>query len=280
MNLGLYNSMPDDKWLKKKYKCVFNKELNLDNPSTFNEKLQWLKLHDRKPIYSSMVDKYEAKNYVSNIIGEEYIIPTLGVWENVDDIDFSLLPERFVLKCTHNSGVGLCICKDKNKLDVKKAKKGLNKGLKQNYYLSGREWPYKNVKPRIIAEKYLEDKTGSLIDYKFFCFDGYVDNVMVCLERESGNPKFYFFDQEWNLLRINIRGKEAPEGFTIPKPKCMDKMFDIASKLSKGLKFNRVDLYECDEKIYFGELTFFPDSGFDKNLLQETDKYLGSLIKL
>lgn len=280
MNLGLYNSMPDDKWLKKKYKCVFNKELNLDNPSTFNEKLQWLKLHDRKPIYSSMVDKYEAKNYVSNIIGEEYIIPTLGVWENVDDIDFSLLPEQFVLKCTHNSGVGLCICKDKNKLDVKKAKKGLNKGLKQNYYLSGREWPYKNVKPRIIAEKYLEDKTGSLIDYKFFCFDGYVDNVMVCLERESGNPKFYFFDQEWNLLRINIRGKEAPEGFTIPKPKCMDKMFDIASKLSKGLKFNRVDLYECDEKIYFGELTFFPDSGFDKNLLQETDKYLGSLIKL
>lgn len=295
--------IPDKEFLQMGYRILLGKKLNLNNPQTFNEKLQWLKLYDRKPIYTTMVDKYEAKKYVASIIGDEYIIPTLGVWDHFDDIDFDTLPNQFVLKCTHDSG-GLVICKNKDELDKASAKKKIEKCLKRNFYWSGREWPYKNVKPRIIAEKYMEDtpasdglsdgrsilflheeltteySTGNLTDYKFFCFDGHVDCVMVCLERSSGKTKFYFFDKDWNLKRINVRGKNAPEGFTIPKPECMDAMFDIAATLSKDLPFARVDLYQSNQHIYFGEITFFPDSGFDANLLPETDEYFGNLIDL
>lgn len=277
---GFYNHLSDEQYIKKFFKFKMGYDLDLNNPKTFNEKLQWLKLHDHNEKYSRMVDKVEAKKYVSQLIGEKYIIPTIAVWNKAEDIDFDILPDQFVLKCTHNSGMGLCICNDKNQLDKKKVLNSLNKGLKQNYYLAGREWPYKNIKPRIIAEKYLEDYSGDLVDYKFFCFDGNVNCVMVCTERATGEPKFYFFDQQWNLLRLNKRGKEAPEGFTLPKPDNMDEMFNIASILSKGLLFVRVDLYDCNGSIYFGELTFYPDSGFDPNLLSETDRYFGDLIKL
>ena len=176
----------------------------------------------------------------------------------------------------------MCICKDKSQLDIPKVKRELRKGLKENYYLSGREWPYKNVPRKIICEKYMKDNADSkdFTDYKFFCFDGYVDCVMVCLDRSSGDTKFYFFDKDWRLKRLNVRGKNAPEDFTIPKPSGMDEMFRIAEELSKGLPFVRVDLYQSDNQIYFGELTFFPDSGFDKNLLPETDQYFGNLIKI
>ena len=171
---GLLDWMDDETYLRKYYKLRMGKELNLENPQTFNEKLQWLKLHDRKDIYTTMVDKYEVKKYVSNIIGEQYIIPTYGVWDRFDDIDFDSLPEQFVLKCTHDSG-GLIIVRDKSKLDIKAAKKKINKCLKRNYYSHGREWPYKNVKPCVVAEAYMEDDaTSELRDYKFFCFDGEV----------------------------------------------------------------------------------------------------------
>ncbi len=281
-NKGVYDNMQDEALLNRKYEAIFGKRLNLDNPQTFNEKLQWLKLYDRNPEYTIMVDKYKVRDYIKEKIGEEYLIPLIGVWDNPDDIDFDALPDKFVLKCNHNSGLGMCVCKDKSKLNIENVKSELKKGLAQDYYLTGREWPYKNVPRKIIAEKYMTDTSDSsdFTDYKFFCFNGYVDCVMVCLERSSGDTKFYFFDSNWNLKRLNTRGKNAPDGFTISKPSQMDKMFEIAAKLSKGLPFVRIDLYQSNDHIYFGEITFFPDSGFDANLLPETDKYFGNLIHL
>lgn len=278
---GLYRNMPDDEFLKKMFYYKMGRPLDLEAPSTFNEKLQWLKLHDRNPLYIKLVDKYAVKEYIEKQLGAEYVIPTLGVWDNADDIDFDKLPQKFVLKCTHDSH-GLVICKDKSKLDIPAAREVLKKGLRRNYFIVGREWPYKSVPPRIIAEEYMTDEpdVDSFTDYKFFCFDGEVDCVMVCLDRQTGDTKFYFFDRDWNLKRLNKRGKAAPEGFTIPKPKMMDEMFKIAEKLSQGMPFVRVDLYQSCGKIYFGELTFYPDSGFDANILPETDQYWGSLIKL
>lgn len=280
--LGLYNNVDDKEYLEKLFRASMGYNLDLNNPKTFNEKLQWLKLYNRNLLYTKLVDKYKVREYISDKIGEEYLIPLLGVWDDPDDIDFDSLPNQFVLKCNHNSGLGMCICKDKNSLDISKVRSELRKGLKQDYYLTGREWPYKNVPRKIIAEKYMVDSYDSneFTDYKFFCFDGYVDCVMVCLDRSSGNPKFYFFDKEWNLKRYNKRGLEAPENFTIPKPICMDDMFEIASQLSKGIPFVRVDLYQSNNQIYFGEMTFYPDSGFDKNITREADLYFGSLINL
>lgn len=278
-------NMSDEKYLKIKYYLSLGKKLDLENPKTFNEKLQWLKLYDRKPEYTMMVDKYKVRDYIEEKLGKEYLIPLIGVWDNPDEIDFDLLPDQFVLKCNHNSGLGMYICKDKSKLtshDIKRIRENLARGLAEDYYLTGREWPYKDVPRKIIAEKYMTDSVDSsdFTDYKFFCFNGYVDCVMVCLERSSGNPKFYFFDKDWELKRLNLRGKNAPEGFTIAKPNLMDKMFEIATNLSEGLPFVRVDLYQSNDHIYFGEITFFPDSGFDANLLPETDKYFGDLIRL
>lgn len=279
---GFLDHLSDKAYLERLCLARMGKPLNIDNPKTFNEKLQWLKLHDRRPEYTMMVDKYAVRKYIADIIGEEYLIPLYGVWNNPEEIDFNELPNQFVLKCTHNSGVGLCICKDKSTLDIEKVKKELRKGLKQDYYLAGREWPYKNVPRKIIAEKYLTDYDGapSLTDYKFFCFDGKVDSVMVAHERHTGDPKFYFFDRQWQLLRLNVRGQNAPPDFTLPKPKCIDEMFKIAGILSKGIPFVRVDLYQSNDKVYFGEMTFFPQSGFDANLLPETDLYFGGLIKI
>ncbi|MBE6592936.1 MAG: glycosyl transferase [Ruminococcaceae bacterium] len=274
--------MEDKEFLCRKFKICMGRELDLKAPKTFNEKLQWLKLNDRRPEYTMMVDKYLVRDHIRKVLGEEYLIPLIGVWDSPDEIDFDALPERFVLKCNHNSGVGMYICRDKSKMEVEAVKKELRRGLAQDYYLTGREWPYKNVPRKIICEKFMSDTpdASDFTDYKFFCFNGKVDCVMVCLERSSGDTKFYFFDEDWKLKRLNIRGKNAPEGFTIPKPSCMDEMFKIAAKLSKGMPFVRVDLYQSNDQIYFGELTFFPDSGFDGNLLSETDEYFGSLIDI
>ena len=274
------DKISDEKYLRAVYKCRMGKKLDLNNPRTFNEKLQWLKLNNRTNDQVTFVDKYKVRDYISEVLGEEYLIPLLGVWDSPEDIDFDSLPDKFVLKCNHNSGLGMCICKSKQGLDIEKVKSELAQGLAQNYYLHGREWPYKNVERKIICEKFMSDSSGGLVDYKFFCFDGKVDCVMVCLDRHLGDTKFYFFDENWTLKRLNIRGKNAPEGFTVPKPECMDRMFEIAAKLSVGHPFVRVDLYECDNRIYFGELTFYPDSGFDENLLEETDEYFGKKIDL
>lgn len=277
---GLFNRMSDEKYLRKMFRAYMGYDLDLDDPKTFNEKLQWLKLHDRKPIYTKMVDKYEVKKLISEKIGKEYIIPTLGVYKSADEIDFNKLPEKFVLKCTHDSH-GLVICKDKSKLDINAAKKKLDKALKSNYYYKFREWPYKNVKPRIIAEKYMEDKlTGELRDYKFFAFNGCVKALYIASERQSAGAetKFDFFDTDFNHLPFkngHPNAKVPPE-----KPKGFKEMIRLAEKLSVGIPHVRVDFYEINGRIYFGELTFFHWSGMKKFEPKKWDRIFGSWIDL
>ena len=274
---GLFS---DKLFLEMKYWAIMGKKLNLDTPQTFNEKLQWLKIHNRKDEYTMMVDKYAVREYIAEKLGEEYLIPLLGVWDDPEDIDFEALPDRFVLKCNHNSGTGMCICKDKSKLDFDAVRKELKKGINEDYFIISREWPYKNVKRRIIAEQYMEDKDGQFVDYKFYCFGGNIHSVMACIDRASGYPRFYYFDREWNLQRINKHGLEAPEGYTLPKPECMDEMFEIAAKLSENMPFVRIDLYQIEGKIYFGEITFFSSSGLSPDLPKKTDSLWGSMIDL
>lgn len=278
---GFLKWISDEQIARIIFKSKFDRKLNLDDPKSFNEKLQWLKLYYRKPIFTTMVDKYKVRQYVGKKIGHEYLIPLLGVWDNANEIDFEKLPDKFVLKCNHDQG-SVIICKDKSALDLKRTRNYLNKRLKKNHYWATREWPYKNVPRKIIAEKYMVDDSNSneFTDYKFFSFNGHADCVMVCTDRDSGEPKFYFFDKDWNLKRHNIRGEDAPKDFTIPKPKCIDEMFDIASKLSEDIPFVRVDLYQSYGKIYFGEMTFYPKSGFDSNIVKKSDEYFGKLIDL
>ena len=270
----------DEQILKDKYYFRFHKPLNLDNPQTYNEKLQWLKLHDRRSEYTEMVDKYLAKSYVRERIGDEYIIPTLGVWDKFEDIDFDKLPNTFVLKCTHDSG-GLVICKDKRLFDYNAAKVKIKKCLRRNYFYVGREWPYKNVKPRIIAETYMEDKIfNELRDYKFFCFNGSVKMLFVATNRQSTTEetKFDFFDSEFNHL--NITNGHDCNSIDVIKPINFELMKSLAEKLSIGIPHLRVDFYEVDGKPYFGELTFFHWSGLVPFNPPEWDYTLGSWIKL
>jgi hypothetical protein len=256
------------------------KKLNLDNPQTYNEKLQWLKLNYRKPIMTTMVDKYEVKKYIADLIGEEYIIPTLGVWDRVEDIDWDSLPNQFVLKCTHDSG-GLVVCKDKSKLDKNKAQMRLATSLKRNYYYQNREWPYKDVKPRIIAEQYMEDESGyELKDFKWFCFDGEVKALFIATDRgvEGEETKFDFFDSEFNHLPFTNGHPNADR--EIKKPLSFYEMKVLASKLSKGFPHLRVDFYDINGKIYFGELTFYHWSGLTPFDPEDWDYTFGRWIKL
>ena len=273
--------LPDVIYLKIKFRLLVGTMLNLKNPRTFNEKMQWLKLYNRKPEYTVLVDKYKVRDYIARELGEEYLIPLLGVWDKAEDIDFDTLPDKFVLKCNHNSGLGMCICKDKSKLDTKKVKAELKKGLKQNYYMHGREWPYKNVERKIICEKYMEDESRSeLKDYKLWCFGGKVEVVLTCAERFSETGlKENFYDPEWNLLDMR-RPAHANTDYPIAKPQCLDKMIAFAEQLSKGFPFLRVDFYEVDKKLYFGELTFFPATGMENFEPTEWDRKLGDLINL
>ena len=254
-----FDKLSDEKYLKIIYRIRIGKKLNLINPQTFNEKLNWLKLNDRNPSYTKMVDKFEAKEYVKNIIGEEYIIPTLGVWDNFDDIDFDKLPNQFVLKCTHDSE-GLIVVRDKDKLDKKKAKKKIEKAMKYNFFYIGREYPYKMIKPRIIAEQYMEDKKlGELRDYKFFCFDGIPKYLFIATDRCIGQTKFDYYDI--NFKHLNLIQHYPNSDKEIDKPKNYEKMIELAKKLSNGIKHVRVDFYEVNGKLYFGELTFYHFSG-------------------
>ena len=271
--------MPDEKYIALKFESRLGVKPNLTEPRTFNEKLQWLKLHDRKPLYTTLVDKYAVKRYVASIIGEEYIIPTYGVWNRFDEIDFDKLPEQFVLKCTHDSG-GLVIVKDKNNFDKEAAKKKINKCLKRNYYYKGREWPYKNVKPRIIAEAFMQDSvTGELRDYKFFCFGGIVKCYKVDFDRFVGH-KANYYTPDGRLMKLGE--VVCPPDFEkkIALPARLEQMEELAQKLSVDQPFLRTDFYDVDGKIYFGELTFFPDSGFGKFVFEGNDELLGSWMKL
>lgn len=277
-NLGLYDHLPDDKYLKKLFKAHFRKELDLKNPVTFNEKLQWLKLYNRKPEYTIMVDKYKVREYIAQTLGEEYLIPLLGVWDDPDEIDFDALPDQFVLKCNHNSGLGMCICKDKSKLDIPKVKAELRKGLKQDYYLTGREWPYKNVPRKIICEKFMSDGIKEdLQDYKFFCFNG-APKFMYISNDYSENATTDFFDMDFNHLEMRMKD---PNSRVLPqKPHLFDEMKEIAEKLSRGIPFVRVDLYLVGNRIYFGELTFFHNAGFSAIYPEHWGGILGDWIEL
>lgn len=271
--------MDDKKYLKLKYYYKTGKKLDFSNVKTFNEKIQWLKIYDRNTNYIKMVDKYEAKRHVSNLIGKEYIIPTLGIYDKFEEIKFEQLPDQFVIKCTHDSE-STVICKDKNKLDIKSLKKYYNKKIKSNYYYKCREWPYKYIKPRIIAEKYMgTNEQKELIDYKFFCFNGNPKVILVCSERfSSDNMCETWFDENWNFLDIIESNHRVNK--KIKKPINFSQMMEFSKKLSRDIPFIRVDFYEINGKIYFGELTFFPAAGFEKFEPEEWDKKLGDMLEL
>ncbi|MBE6139443.1 MAG: glycosyl transferase [Firmicutes bacterium] len=267
----------DEKYLKFVYKERMGEELNLDDPIKFTEKLQWLKLYNRNADYTKLVDKYEVQDYIKKTIGEKYLIPNYGVYDSFDEIDFGKLPNKFVLKTTHDSGTVL-ICKDKKNFDYKYAKKYLTKRLKRKYYFLWREWPYKNVKPRIIVEAFMEDKyTKELNDYKFYCFDGKAKMMFIVVDR-GNNTKLNFYDMEFNRLDL----QQVYPNFTkkIKKPKQFDEMVDLAEKLSKNIPHVRVDFYIINDQIYFGEMTFFDAAGLDKFTPDKYDEILGSYIDL
>ena len=262
------------------YYLRFGKHVNWNNPRTFNEKLQWLKLHNRESIYTKMVDKYEAKKYVANLIGSEHIIPTIDVYDRVEDINWDKLPNQFVLKCTHDSG-GVFICRDKTTFDIEATKIKLNKALKKNCFYGNREWPYKNVIPRIICEEYKVDESGyELKDYKWFCFDGEPKALFIATDRGNSDKetKFDFFDMDFNHLPIKNGHPNAVNA--IKKPIGFNKMKELAAILSKGIPHLRVDFYDINGHIYFGELTFFHWSGMMPFEPEEWDYKFGSWIKL
>ena len=267
----------DEIFIKWEYYFGMHKFPNLQNPQSYNEKLQWLKLHDKHSEYTQMVDKYEAKEYVKNIIGEQYIIPTLGIWDKFEDIDFKKLPDQFVLKCTHDSG-GLVICKDKNKLDINKAKKKINKSLKRNYFYEHREYPYKDIKPRIIAEKYMVDESGTeLKDYKFFCFNGKCKMLFIATDRPH-DVRFDFYDTNFNHLPF-MQGHPLAEK-DIKKPNGFDEMLHLSEVLSQNIPHVRVDFYDINGKVYFGELTFYHFSGNVPFEPEEWDYKIGEWLEL
>jgi len=272
---GLLNWMSDRTYLKLVYKSKFGKTLNLQNPQTFNEKLQWLKLHDRNPKYTAMVDKYLVRDFIKEKIGEEYLIPLLGVWDEVDNIDFGTLPDKFVLKTNHDSQ-GVVICKDKSILNIKKTKFFLNNHLKNNGYWYGREWPYKNIKPRIICEKYISKDGESPDDYKVMCFNGEPKLIQVHKGRFSDHTTDYY-DIDWNLM--NLKTSVPNSGRITEKPPVLDEMLEVSKILSKDIRHIRVDFYYVNGKLFFGELTFFDASGYDYYPVEYSD-LLGSWIDL
>lgn len=270
----------DKLFLKMKWRHIMGYPLNLEEPKTFNEKLQWLKLYNHKPEYTLMVDKAEAKKYVANIIGERYIIPTIAVYTKLEDIDFNLLPRQFVIKCTHDSG-GVVICKDKDVFDMKAAIKKLRKGLRTNFYSQNREWPYKNLRPRIIVEKYMvEDGNASLNDYKLMCFNGVVKLIELHKGRFTNNYTQDFYDRDWNKTPITQGVHTNVSTDLEPRPVLLDEMIELSERLSKGIPHVRVDWYIVNNHLYFGELTFFDGSGFEAWDRYEDDLLLGSWITL
>ena len=278
----LKRRLSDKAYLSLQYRCFIGKSINWDNPTSFTEKLQWLKLYNRRPEHSTMVDKYEVKEYVAQTIGSEHIIPTYGVWDRFEDIDFDSLPNQFVLKCTHDSG-GLVICKDKQTLDKDAARRKIEKSLHRDYYLAGREWPYKNVPKRIIAEKFITPSqktlTADLHDYKFFCFNGKVKFFKVDFGRFVEHHANYY-SSEGKLLNFGEKGLDPDPNYPIELPINLGEMISLAEKLSENEPFLRVDFYNVNGKIFFGELTFYPASGMGQFNPTEYDDWIGNLLSL
>ena len=280
----------DETYLKFYYRLRTGKKLNLSNPKTFNEKTQWIKLYDRKPVYTSMVDKYDVLEFVRQKIGEQYIIPLLGVWHGFDEIDFDKLPNQFVLKCTHDSG-GVVICRDKEKLDfigkvgskiadITAAREKINNSLKRNYFIKGREWSYKHVPKRIIAQKYIKDEAGGLLqDYKIFTFNGKPKYVQVHFSKSSEALMANFYSTDWVYQDFYIE-EISDKSHHIEKPKRLDEMLRLAEILAEGTYFLRVDFFYVNDCIYFGELTFYNWGGYGKFNPKRYDELFGGCITL
>lgn len=270
--------LPDKAYIQLYYLSRFHRLCNFTNPQTYNEKLQWLKLNDRNPAYINMVDKSEAKYIAANIIGEEHVIPTLATWNSVEEVDIDALPKSFVLKCTHDSE-GVVVVPNKEELDWVSAKSKLSTALSKSYYPIGREWPYMGVHPRIIAEQYMEDtELGELRDYKFFCFNGEPKVMYVASGRGIGATRFDFFDMDFNRLAIRQHYPNTKEN--VEQPKTFEQMVEAARKLSKGLLHVRIDFYEVDGRMYFGEFTFYHLSGFAPFDPPEWDLTFGNYLNL
>lgn len=276
---GVGRLIPDKLWIQIKYFQWFKKLPDLKNPKTFNEKLNWLKLYDRRPEYTTMVDKYDAKKYVSNRVGAKYVISVVGgPWNSFDEIDFEKLPNQFVLKTTHDCG-GVIVCKDKDSFDKEKAKIFLESHLKNNYYLTCREWPYKNVKPRIFAEEYMKDGNNDFLPvYKIMCFSGEPKVIQTIQNDKQPNESIDYFDVNWNLLNLrqNFPNSEEP----LCKPERLQEMLEVARALAKDKVFLRVDLYVINGNVGFSEHTFYSDAGLAKFEPEIWDKKLGEWIKL
>lgn len=273
--------LPDRPYIQLKYFIRSHGFLNLKNPRTFNEKLNWLKLHCRRDIFTKMVDKYEARDFVAERVGEEHLVPLLGVWSDFEEIDFDRLPDKFVLKCTNNSG-GTVFCTDKKSLDLEAARTKIQGALKTNYFWFSREWPYKNVRPRIIAEAFVEEKnvceSASLVVYKVFCFDGKPHIIQVIQNDKKPGEVIDYYDTDWNLLKL--RQNYPNSGRVIEKNALLSEMLELSKVLSKGIPFVRVDWYMPDDRLLFSEHTFFSDGGFAKFEPAEWDRILGDLIVL
>lgn len=270
--------IPDDIYLRLIYRIKMGNRLNLKYPKLYNEKLQWLKLNDHKDFYTTMVDKHEMKKFVSEKIGEGYVVPVLGIWESFEDIDFDLLPEKFVLKATNDQG-SVLLCNNKSTFDFKNAKKILTNSMNTNFYYVGREWPYKNINPKIIAERMLDSSEGhvGLTDYKYFCFNG-TPKLMYISNDLDADPRTDFFDMDFNRLDMRMRDKNSD---SIPnKPKFFEEMRHISKILSKDIPQLRVDFYCTAEKVYVGELTFFHNGGFSKIYPEKWMHILGDWIEL
>lgn len=275
---GLLNLLSDKTYVTLKYRLNMGHPLRLRNPQTFTEKLNWLKLYDHDPRYPGVVDKWEVMDFVKERIGEAYCVKKFGVWEHFDQIDFDALPDRFVLKCTHDSG-GVVICKDKATFDQEAARKKLEASLKTNYYWLNREWPYRQIQPRILAEEYLEDATShSLPDYKFFCFDGEPKFLFVVIGRAEGKTCADFFDTEYHRFPVRQRHPNAP----VPpeKPQCFTEMLELSRKLSAGFKHVRVDFFQVNGKVYFGEMTLTHSGGYHPFQPESYDELFGSYLHL
>lgn len=278
--MGVFNHLSDEKYLKFCYFLRIGKKLNLYNPKTFNEKLQWLKINDRNPRYINMVDKYEVKKYIESTIGLEYVIPTFGIYNSFQEINFEKLPKRFVIKCTHNSG-GVVVVNDKDKINIKDLEKKFNRMLKKNFFYVGREWPYKNIVPRIIIEENIqeEDSKEQIKDYKIMCFNGEPKCSFVCSNRNAESGLCVnFYDYNWKPMPFERHYPKNKQ--EIEKPSQYNKMLELAKKLSKDIPFVRVDFYQKGEQIYFGELTFYPGSGMEEFTPDEWDEKLGKWIEL
>ena len=279
--LGLLRWIPSALFLKIDFRLTQGFPLNLKEPHTFNEKIQWLKLYGYKPVYDNYVDKFAVKDYIREIIGDKYVIPTYGVWERVDDIEWDKLPQRFVLKTTTGSGgYDVCLCRDKSAFDIEAAKKKMANSLKNNTYWYGRERPYKNLKPRIMAEMLLESSDDDLPDFKFYCFNGEPEYCQVIRDRRT-RETIDFYDMNWNHQEFYGLNPAARNGSSpVACPVKLDEMITICRMLSENIPFVRVDLYEVKGKCYFGELTFYPASGFGTFTPQDWNGRIGDLLRL